>query len=59
MIDGNVYRDILYFINFIQNDYANLLRMLYPNENTNILQMPFLYTTYKINYQGKILTILH
>lgn len=62
-IDDLEYTDILCYRNFIQLDYQTGLRILYPvsdniNQNT-LISMPILYTTYRINKQGQILSILH
>jgi hypothetical protein len=60
-IDNNIYTDILCFRNFIQYDYQNGLRILYPNPNeiNEFNKMPILFTTYRINENKQILTILH
>lgn len=62
-IDGEVYNDILCFRNFIQSDYLHGLKIFYPNINNNdnikYLQMPLLFTTYRINEKGQIMLILH
>ena len=59
IIDENNYTDILCFRNFIQKDYINSLKVLYNGEPEYFLNMPFLYTTYRINQQGTIISILH
>lgn len=62
-IDGFVYTDILCYRNFIQCEYQAGLRILYPITEDiiqdDIIHMPVLFTTYRINQQGQILTILH
>lgn len=62
-IDGLVYTDILCYRNFIQYEYQAGLRILYPRTDNiiqnDIIHMPILFTTYRINQQGQILTILH
>lgn len=55
-IDNNVYTDVLCFRNFIQIDYSNEYNSTYSDES---LKMPMLYTTYRIDKHGNILTILH
>jgi len=59
ILDDEIYTDILCFRNFIQMDYSNGLRFLYSNEINKHLEMPILYTTYRIDKDGNILTILH
>lgn len=60
-IDGLLYTDILCYRNFIQSDYQSAIRILYPNTNdiNETIYMPILFTTYRINRQNQILTILH
>jgi hypothetical protein len=60
-IDGLIYTDILCYRNFIQFDYQSAVRISYPNSNNIIesIYMPILFTTYRINQQNRILTILH
>lgn len=60
-IDGLLYTDILCYRNFIQSDYQSAIRILYPNTNdiNETIYMPILFTTYRINQQNQILTILH
>lgn len=65
-IDGEIYTDILCFRNLIQLEYKNAQKIFYSNienldnniENQYII-MPILYSTYRINKQGKIIIILH
>jgi len=59
MVNNEIYTDILCFRNFIQLDYSNGLRLLYSNDPDKHLVMPILYTTYRIDNTGNILTILH
>jgi hypothetical protein len=58
-----VYTDVLCYRNFIQYEYQTGLWILYPKMNdvnyNEIIHMPMLFTTYRINQQGQILTILH
>lgn len=62
-IDGLIYTDIFCYRNLIQSDYQTGLRILYPNSDSDdsikSICMPILFTTYRVNQQGFILTILH
>lgn len=59
VIGEQVYTDILCFRNFIQIDYLSGLRFLYQNNPDENLIMPILYTKYRTNKLGQVLTILH
>ena len=62
IIDNITYTDITCFRNFIQKDFKSNLAELYSNNDekeNNLKKIPYLYTTYRIDLDSNIITILY
>ena len=58
-VDENKYTQICCIRNFIQKDFFSNLKELYGNEESPFGELVYLFTTYRINNDENIITIVH